>query len=897
MLLARYRRVPSSPPEKSELRESTHPREGLDAPDLSTAGGRPTRFAPRRVGFRTRKLFKRALSALACIAVAQIAVWLLGSGERLSQIPATWSFLFPPVVAQGAAPTGGAATLGSDQLASLVGAVVLELEKREGSPFWSSVGKLEALGDAAVPALRTQLDTAGERGRLASAKALLSLLERSPHPDEELQAEATSTLKQLALSAEATEVRTASMDLLGTYGDPDNVQPFLEEIFAATVDPEVAIPLARTLWNLDRVDGARQRLLGYLDSASVEVKREAALTLAEIDYFEGEVRDILRTLKDEPSLRGRRATELERVLFLSRQLDRNLERGDTVLEGVDPQKLVQIKEARIRDLEEALEKAQESRDSAPGGPGADLLEEIILRIQKSYVDPDKVDRKRLLLSAVKGMVRSLDKFSSFMDPETTRSFQQNISGEYVGIGAQVNKRTRYLEIVKPIYGGPAHEAGLLSGDRVLKVDDVSTATAEIGALIDRLKGPADSEVVLNVVRRGWQEARDITIRRRKVEVPSVYSQFLPAGKVGYVQLQQFGDKTADEFVETLDQLDKEGMEGLILDLRDNPGGFLEAAVHVVDQFVSDDQELPIVTQKGRGRPGASEAEIPTFPTSFARTVPMVILLNENSASASEVVAGALQDFGRALVAGQRSFGKGSVQRLIPLSGKAHDFLEGEARLRLTVQYYFLPLGRCVHTIRDADGRVTERGGVTPGVKIEQEKIAVWRLEAIEKFRNDEAVLSYVHEHAEALKPLYLEGDNRDTSRYPDFDALYAQLETPAPQDDLRRVIRYHIRRRLEDANGREFACDFHEDRQLRLAIVELLGRMGQDADNFPQYSIAPDGEETGSDGEETGSDGEEAGSDAENDAKEGAAKSADDDAEKLERSTTTPRPADEGANE
>jgi len=268
---------------------------------------------------------------------------------------------------------------------------------------------------------------------------------------------------------------------------------------------------------------------------------------------------------------------------------------------------------------------------------------------------------------------------------------------------------------------------------------------------------------------------------------------------------------------------------------------------------------------------------------------MVILLNENSASASEVVAGALQDFGRVLVVGQRSVGKGSVERLMPLSEQAGDFLEGEARLRLTVQYYFLPLGRCVHTIRDTDGRITERGGVTPDVKIEQEKIAVWRLEAIEKFRNDEAVLSYVHEHAEALKPLYLEGDNRDTSRYPNFEALYAQLDTPAPRDDVRRVIRYHIRRRLEDANGREFACDFHEDRQLRLAIVELLERMGQDADNFPQYSIAPGGEETGSHGEERGSG-------AENDATVGAKKSADKDAEKLERSTSTP-PVDEGANE
>ena len=345
---------------------------------------------------------------------------------------------------------------------------------------------------------------------------------------------------------------------------------------------------------------------------------------------------------------------------------------------------------------------------------------------------------------------------------------------------------------------------------------------------------------LLVLRRGWDDAREFIVQRRKVEVPTVHSELLP-GKIGYLQLQQFGERSADEFVAALDEFEKQEMEALILDLRDNPGGFLDKAVRIVDQFVAG--ELPIVTQQGRGDEEGRKPELATRPDAFTRpNYPMAVIINYRSASASEVVAGALQDFGRATIIGQRTFGKGSVQRLIPLSSDANSFLGGEGRLRLTIQYYFLPLGRCVHTIRDENGNVVEKGGVEPDIAVEMTKVPIWRMDEMEKFRGNELVLAYVHEHFEAISELFANGDGNDPSRYPGFDDLYDALETPAPREDLRRVLRFHLQRRLEDKKGRELV-DFQEDRQLQRAILELLEKIGKKAGDYPRYATFVDVEE------------------------------------------------------
>ncbi|HZN56723.1 MAG TPA: S41 family peptidase [Planctomycetota bacterium] len=715
------------------------------------------------------------------------------------------------------------------QTAQAVEKVCSQLVQREGQKFWSLAGSLEGLGKEAIPALRGKLK-AEEKVRVACAKTLLSL------GDVDDRAQAIAALEDLARSASDKAVKVASIEILGENGDPDEVLPVLEKIFDDSVDPTVVIPLARVLWDVDRVAKARDRLVSLLGSQDVDVKREAALALAETDYFEGDVREVLRTLKRDPTAEGRRAASLDRILRLSRQIDRGLEKGEVVLEGTDAEKLIKLKEQRIRELEDRLERGQKSPLVLGSRTPMDaVLDEVILVIQRSYVDEAKTERAKLILNALRGMVHSLDDFSSFMDADDTKSFKQSISGEYFGIGAQVGKSAEGpLEILRPVYGGPAYKSGIHSGDRVLEVDGVRVDEIGIDEIIQKLKGPPGSRVTLRIARRGWDAPRTFEVERRMVEVPSVYYEIMP-GKIGYLQLTQFGERSAEEFVTALDDLEKQGMAGLILDLRGNPGGLLDAAIRIVDEFVSDNK-MPIVTQKGRGKKNDS-GEVATYARPGARTnYPFMILVNGRSASASEIVSGALKDFGRATLIGKRTFGKGSVQRLISLSSEAQKALGGEAQLRLTVQYYFLPLGRCIHTIRNAEGAIVEEGGVEPDIEVADEKLPGWRIEERERLRSNPLLLDYVDKNWGQIRELFTEGDARDTGKYPEFDALYKALETTALTDDVRSLIRYHVRRRLEDERGKEFACDIQEDLPLQRAIFEVLSKLGERPQDYPRYA-------------------------------------------------------------
>lgn len=699
-------------------------------------------------------------------------------------------------------------------------------ETQEGSAFWITVRKLSGLGEEAVPLLRESLRSGGERRRLAAAKALIDLA------DEGSEREAAGALGDLVGEGTSLEVRVAAMDLLASHGNPEEALEILDRVLEVSLDPALAIPAARALWDLDRLPRARERLIDFVGSKDISVKRMAAVALAEIGYHEGEVRDVLRELRSEPSELGRHARSLYGKIQLSRMID--AAPGAAAVDGTDQQKLLEIKQERIRDLEKELERAKISRPPVTADPLSAVLEEVVLQVTRSYVDPGKTERRKLIVSAIKGLVGDLDEFSSFMDPEETRAFAQSLSGEYFGIGAQVHKQQGGpLEILRPIYGGPAYKAGLLSGDQVLEVDGADVIGVSMQEIVGRLKGPASSKVRLKVIRRGWAEPREFVIERQMVEVASVYSDLLPAG-IGYILLQQFGEKSADEFIAALDDLEKRGMEALIVDLRNDPGGRLDVAIRIVDQFVAGD--LPIVTQKGRGK-GDFSQEYATYPDPFKREgYPIVVIVNERSASASEIVAGALQDFGRATIVGKRTYGKGSVQRLIPLSAEAARALGGDSELRLTVQYYFLPLDRCVHTIRDEKGAVVQQGGVAPDVEVDAETIPVWRFEERERLRTHPLVLEYVEEHAAEIERLFLEGDGRDPGRYPGLERLVEAVGSPAPGDDFRTVIRSHARRRIEDSRGAEFACDVQEDVQLQRAILELLPKIDKRPEDFPKYA-------------------------------------------------------------
>jgi len=708
--------------------------------------------------------------------------------------------------------------------AGAAGSIVARLDDLPMISFWDQVARLEGLGKAAVPAIQKAATGHGEKAQLGAAKALVAL------GDEEVRQKALAEIAALAEKGKNREVRAAAITLLGEE-DPEGSPELIRQIFDRVQnDPEVVIPAAKVLWELEQDNRARQRLQELIQSRDRRVRFAAALALAETHHFEGTVREALRELRKEPSPRGRLAQSLLEVDSMARREERELDAG-VVLPGADPAKVLKDKELRIRELEAQVEGISRSR-GAPAG-GDPLIEEVIEKIGENHVDESRTRRKDLVLAAVKGMVRSLDEFSSFFDVEETSRFLTEIKGEYFGIGAQVSKFAEDgpLEVLKPIYGGGAYQVGIRTGDKILEVDGVRTEEHPLEQIVERLKGPEGTTVTLKVFRRGWEKPEEFKVPRRIIEVPSVLYEMLP-GKIAYLRLINFGEKAVEDFEKALDELEKDGMEGFVLDLRYNSGGLLPAAVKIVDLFVGE-KDQPIVTRRGRNgtdeiRTEATPGERPHYP--------MVIIVNGRSASASEIVAGALKDFHRAALVGQRTFGKGSVQTLFPMSSRVKEYLGGETRLRLTVQHYYLPSGRIIHTERDENGRVIKEGGVEPDILVEQEQYPAWLSEEVEKIRSDQKVLEYLDRHSQDLKSLGAEGDSREPSRWPEFDALYQSLKTRGSHDHVRQVLRYHLRRRLEDERGKEFPSDLQEDNQLQRAVLELLAKLSKDPADFPVYA-------------------------------------------------------------
>jgi carboxyl-terminal processing protease len=310
-----------------------------------------------------------------------------------------------------------------------------------------------------------------------------------------------------------------------------------------------------------------------------------------------------------------------------------------------------------------------------------LFTEVLSIVQNQYVD--EVPPRELIYSAIKGTLRGLDPHSSFLDPESYREMQVETSGSFGGLGIEITLRDDVLTVVAPIEGTPAYRAGLQPGDRIVKIDGLITKDMQLADAVKRMRGRPGTKVVVSVAREGWTEPRDFDIIREQIRVQSVRTHDLGNG-VGYLRLRQFQEQTAHDVESALDKFNKSGMKALVLDLRNNPGGLLTSAVEVSEKFL-DDGKLVVYTE---GRVRNQNMRFSAHAKKPLHAVPMVVLVNQGSASASEIVAGALQDYNRAVLVGTQTFGKGSVQTIIPLS-------DGSG-LRLTTAKYFTPKGRSIH---------------------------------------------------------------------------------------------------------------------------------------------------------------------------------------------------------
>lgn len=313
-----------------------------------------------------------------------------------------------------------------------------------------------------------------------------------------------------------------------------------------------------------------------------------------------------------------------------------------------------------------------------------VMMRVLHLIRKDYVDGEKVDFSDLIYNALRGMVGSLDPFSGFMDPDEYGNMMESTEGEFGGLGIIVTIRDDVLTVVTPIADTPGNRAGLLAGDQIIRIEGESTKGLDMHGAVQRLKGEPGTEVTITIYRSEAEETKDFTIERALIPMVSVKQAQLVEDKIAYVRIIQFSDPTADRLAEALDSLLKEGASSLILDLRNNPGGLLESAVDVSSYFLPDGK-LVVSTQ---GRQPSQKRDFKTTRKRIFGKRPMAILINRGSASAAEIVAGCLQDWGVAVLVGEKTFGKGSVQNVIELP-------DGSA-LRLTTAMYYTPSKRVIH---------------------------------------------------------------------------------------------------------------------------------------------------------------------------------------------------------
>ena len=310
---------------------------------------------------------------------------------------------------------------------------------------------------------------------------------------------------------------------------------------------------------------------------------------------------------------------------------------------------------------------------------AHMLAEVMERVKREYVNP--VDDHQLLQAAVRGMVSSLDPYSAYLDGEEYDEIKISSSGEYSGVGIEVSMEDDQVVVIAPFEDSPAARAGIRSGDVIVTIDGVAVNSTTLDDTIGRMRGAEGTQVKIGILRQGNLEPLIFTLKRSKVELHSVKAQLLEPG-IGYTRISQFSETTGEELNAALKDLRKRNnapLKGLVLDMRDNPGGVLEAAVAVADAFIDSGV---IVTAKGRTPD--SKFEMDATPGDVLNGAPIIVLVNGGSASAAEIVAGALKDQHRAKLMGHTTFGKGSVQTIMPLSD--------DRALKLTTSLYYTPSG-------------------------------------------------------------------------------------------------------------------------------------------------------------------------------------------------------------
>ncbi len=706
-----------------------------------------------------------------------------------------------------------------------------------------------ALGEARGPRATLVLIAARLEGADASAaKAKLAekLQPLLTNSDETLVSAACGLAANTAFRTLEADARRALIDRLQGIAEDAARAPALR-LDAAFAEGRIGMG--------DDVRKARGLMSEFLESGEAELRALGALALARSGAeVTGKLLDELERLAVAPDERG-----LLAQAYLERERTREV--GERKLKNL----------AELHRLEQG-----EKEPAAPGGDDFDRIKNLMAMIRRAHPDGNETTRDELLEAAMQGMLQSLDEHSSYLAPKAYERFEQDLAAGYGGIGAYVgeDRQDGLFTITRPIYSGPAYKAGLMSEDKIVRIDDWPTLGKPTDEIIKKLKGRPGTKVRLYVWRRGMDstlidrptEEMVVEVERGSITIPAEQHQMLP-GKIGMVVLQEFSQVASSELRRPLEEMLAGGMQALVLDLRNNSGGLLEEAVNVSGLFLPKGTLVVSTKSPLRETEKLYTRAEPIVPPEM----PIVVLVNRFTASAAEIVSGALQDHRRAVVIGERSFGKGSVQSLMQLPPYRDDQYNDEnrngrwdnwekitrdwdsdgefdfaPRVKLTIARYYLPTDRSIHREVDKDGNLLNAGGVSPDVSVAASRLEAWRVEAMLKLRDQQKPREYVDRNWAEHKDLFsrlADNDRKDTSQYPGFDEFYAGLKTPLAPDDVRQMLRAEIRRRVQDSRGQEFPQgDFVEDLQLQEGIRRVLTALGRSIAEVDEYgaTIQPD---------------------------------------------------------
>jgi len=358
----------------------------------------------------------------------------------------------------------------------------------------------------------------------------------------------------------------------------------------------------------------------------------------------------------------------------------------------------------------------------------ELFGRAFQNVRNYYYDTEKINPRDLIYGAVKGMLEALeDEHTSFLPPADVKSLSESTSGEYGGLGIVIGLRDRALTVISPIYGTPAWEKHIQPGDKITYIDGETTKDILLDDALRKLRGPVGSTVTITIARSNQEEVFDISIKRALIRIETVKTAFLEDEGIAYIKITQFSENTAELLKDAYASVkDKPNLKSLIVDLRNNPGGLLGSATDIANLFIP---EGLLVYTKGREAESTRAYMASRSRFLIPENLPIAVLVNKGSASASEILAGALQDTKRATIMGETTFGKASVQSIRPLS-------DGSA-IKLTVALYYTPAGRQIHT-----------EGLTPDIAVEVPEYSAAEQKAVNRLLNDDYLANFIKEHPE-----------------------------------------------------------------------------------------------------------------------------------------------------